>query len=213
MERKGHEYRKIIGLSPIIPVIVIKDVNDAVPLAKALLAGGIDIMEVTLRTNTALKAIELIAKEVPDMNVGAGTVCNEEDLIEAKKVGAKFVFSPGISKELIEASHIHEITLVPGVATASEVMLAQNNDIFFCKLFPASIVGGIKMLKALGGPFPKMRFCPTGGVNLDNMNEFLELENVLCIGGSWIVPDYMLKNKEFDKITQLCKEGLEKIKE
>ncbi|GGD36851.1 ketohydroxyglutarate aldolase [Malaciobacter pacificus] len=204
---------KIIGLSPIIPVIVIKDVNDAVPLAKALLAGGIDIMEVTLRTNTALKAIELIAKEVPDMNVGAGTVCNEEDLIEAKKVGAKFVFSPGISKELIEASHIHEITLVPGVATASEVMLAQNNDIFFCKLFPASIVGGIKMLKALGGPFPKMRFCPTGGVNLDNMNEFLELENVLCIGGSWIVPDYMLKNKEFDKITQLCKEGLEKIKE
>jgi 2-dehydro-3-deoxyphosphogluconate aldolase/(4S)-4-hydroxy-2-oxoglutarate aldolase len=204
---------KIIGLSPIIPVIVIKDENDAVPLAKALLAGGIDIMEVTLRTNAALKAIELIAKEVPDMNVGAGTVCNEEDLIEAKKVGAKFVFSPGISKELIEASHIHEITLVPGVATASEVMLAQNNDIFFCKLFPASIVGGIKMLKALGGPFPKMRFCPTGGVNLDNMNEFLELENVLCIGGSWIVPDYMLKNKEFDKITQLCKEGLEKIKE
>jgi 2-dehydro-3-deoxyphosphogluconate aldolase/(4S)-4-hydroxy-2-oxoglutarate aldolase len=204
---------KIIGLSPIIPVIVIKDENDAVSLAKALLAGGIDIMEVTLRTNAALKAIELIAKEVPDMNVGAGTVCNEEDLIEAKKVGAKFVFSPGISKELIEASHIHEITLVPGVATASEVMLAQNNDIFFCKLFPASIVGGIKMLKALGGPFPKMRFCPTGGVNLDNMNEFLELENVLCIGGSWIVPDYMLKNKEFDKITQLCKEGLEKIKE
>jgi 2-dehydro-3-deoxyphosphogluconate aldolase/(4S)-4-hydroxy-2-oxoglutarate aldolase len=204
---------KIIGLSPIIPVIVIKDENDAVPLAKALLAGGIDIMEVTLRTNAALKAIELIAKEVPDMNVGAGTVCNEEDLIEAKKVGAKFVFSPGISKELIEASHIHEITLVPGVATASEVMLAQNNDIFFCKLFPASIVGGIKMLKALGGPFPKMRFCPTGGVNLDNMNEFLELENVLCIGGSWIVPDYMLKNKEFDKITQLCKEGLEKLKE
>lgn len=204
---------KTVGLSPIIPVIVIKDENDAVPLAKALIAGGIDIMEVTLRTNAALKAIELIAKEVPEMNVGAGTVCNEYDLIKSKKAGAKFAFSPGISTELIEASHIHKISLIPGVATASEVMLAQNYDIFFCKLFPASIVGGIKMLKALGGPFPKMRFCPTGGVNLDNMNEFLELENVLCIGGSWIVPDYMLKNKEFDKITQFCKEGLEKIKE
>ena len=204
---------KIIGLSPIIPVIVIKDENDAVPLAKALLAGGIDIMEVTLRTDVALKAIELIAKEVPQMNVGAGTVCNEYDLVKAKKAGAKFVFSPGISQELIEASHIHEMTLVPGIATASEAMLAQNYDVYFCKLFPASIVGGIKMLKALGGPFPKMRFCPTGGVNLDNMNEFLELDNVLCIGGSWIVPDYMLKNKEFDKITKLCKEALEKTNE
>ena len=204
---------KIVGLSSIVPVIVINDESEALPLAKALLSGGIDIMEITLRTSAGLKAIEIISKELPEMNVGAGTVCNELDLINAKKAGAKFVFSPGISQELIEASHIHELILVPGVSTASEVMLAQNNDISFCKLFPASIVGGIKILKAFAGPFPKMRFCPTGGVNLDNMNEFLELENVLCIGGSWIVPDYMLKNKEFDKITQLCKEALEKTKE
>mgnify|MGYP005984907281 CR=1 FL=1 len=203
---------KIIGLSPIVPVVVIDDENDAVDLAKALLAGGIDIMEVTLRTSAGIKAIELISKEVPEMNIGAGTVCNEFDLVKAKQAGAKFVFSPGISHELLEASHIHGITIIPGVSTASEVMLAQNYDVFFCKLFPASIVGGTKILKAFGGPFPKVKFCPTGGVSLDNMNEFLELENVLCIGGSWIVPKDLLKDKKFDKITQLCLEALEKIR-
>lgn len=203
---------KVIGLAPIIPVVVIHDVNDAVPLAKALLDGGINIMEVTLRTNDALEAISLIAKEVPNMNVGAGTVCNEYDLIKAKKAGAKFVFSPGISQELIEASHIHHMMLIPGVATASEIMLAQNYDIYFCKLFPATVVGGIDILKAFGGPFPKMRFCPTGGVNLENMNDFLNLENVLCIGGSWIVSKDIIKNKDFGKISQLSLEALNKIK-
>mgnify|MGYP001160709464 CR=1 FL=1 len=203
---------KIVGLSSIVPVIVINDESEALPLAKALLSGGIDIMEITLRTSAGLKAIEIISKELPEMNVGAGTVCNELDLINAKKAGAKFVFSPGISQELIEASHIHEITLVPGVSTASEVMLAQNNNIFFCKLFPASIVGGLDILKAFSGPFPKMKFCPTGGVNLDNMCSFLELDNVLCIGGSWIVPKDLLLKQEYDKITQLSMEALSKIR-
>merc|ERR1711879_256178 len=127
--------------------------------------------EITLRTEAGLKAVEVIAKQMPSMNVGTGTVCNEDDIIASKKAGAKFVFSPGISQELIDAAKKHEITLIPGVATASEVMLAQNNGIFYCKLFPASIVGGVDILKAFNGPFPKMNFCPTGGVKLNNLND------------------------------------------
>lgn len=203
--------KDVMGISPIVPVIAIDDVKDALPLAKALQVGGVNIMEITLRTEAGLKAIELISKEMPSMNVGAGTVCNEEELIQAKNVGAKFVFSPGISVELIEASKKHNITLIPGVATASEVMLAQNNEIFYCKLFPATLAGGVDILKAFAGPFAKMRFCPTGGVNLNNLNDFLILKNVLCVGGTWFVPNDAIKNNDFEKITNLCKEAINSI--
>lgn len=203
--------QKIIETSPIIPVVVIENIEDALPLAKAIYEGGIKIMEVTLRSDIALEAIELISNEFPLMNVGAGTVCNEEDLINARNAGAKFVFSPGISNELIQASISQNMPLIPGVATASEVMMAQNNNIFFCKLFPATISGGVDLLKAFKSPFSKMKFCPTGGINLTNINEFLQLDNVLCVGGSWMVKKELIKEKNFEEIKNICKETLLKI--
>lgn len=203
--------QEVMEISPIVPVIAIDDEKDALPLAKALQEGGVNIMEITLRTQAGLKAIEIISKELPSMNVGAGTVCNEKELIQAKNAGAKFIFSPGISIELIEASKKHNITLIPGVSTASEVMLAQNNEIFYCKLFPATLSGGVEILKAFSGPFSKMRFCPTGGVNLNNLNDFLMLKNVLCVGGTWFVPKNEILNGEFDKITLLCKQAFASI--
>jgi 2-dehydro-3-deoxyphosphogluconate aldolase/(4S)-4-hydroxy-2-oxoglutarate aldolase len=203
--------KDVLNISPIVPVIALDNLEDALPLAKALQDGGINIMEITLRTKTGLKAIELISKEMPSMNVGAGTVCNAKDLEESIAHGAAFIFSPGISEELIKSAKQHDIALIPGVSTASEVMLAQNNDLFACKLFPAVQVGGVSILKAFSGPFPKMNFCPTGGVSLDNMNDFLSLNNVLCVGGSWLVPKYLLEEKNFSKITEIAKNSLERI--
>lgn len=204
--------KEIMEISPIVPVIAIDDVEQALPLAKALSEGGINIMEITLRTEAALAAIEIISKEFPSMYVGAGTVCNEEDVIKSKKSGAKFVFSPGISTELIDSAKKNQITLIPGVSTATEVMLAQNNELFYCKLFPALVVGGVDILKAFQGPFSKMNFCPTGGVSLHNLNQFLSLKNVLCVGGTWIVPKDEINKGNYYKITELCKEALESIK-
>lgn len=204
--------KDIMSVSPIVPVIAIDDEKDALSLAKALSNGGVNIMEITLRTKAGLKAVEIISKEMPEMNVGTGTVCNEEDIRLSKNAGAKFVFSPGISQELIDASKKYDITLIPGVATASELMLAQNNGIYYCKLFPATIVGGIDILKAFQGPFSNMNFCPTGGVTLNNLNDFLSLKNVLCAGGTWFVPKDSIKNNDFDTITKLCKEAISSIK-
>lgn len=198
----------VMKLSPIVPVIAIEDAEDALPLAQALLAGGIGLMEITLRTPAGIKAIEIIAKNLPQMAVGAGTVLNADDFKRAVDHGAQFVFSPGISLELMETSKALNIPFIPGVATASEVMLALNNGFEHCKLFPATAVGGIETLNGFYGPFPSMRFCPTGGINLHNLNDFLKLPNVLCAGGSWIVPKMVIKNKEFSSITKLCHEAL-----
>jgi len=203
--------KEAMEISPIIPVIQIDNKSDALPLAKALQNGGINIMEITLRTQVALEAIKEVSFNIPSMNVAAGTVCNEEDLVKSKEAGAKFVFSPGISQELIQASRKHSVTLIPGVSTASEVMLAQNNNIFYCKLFPAIFSGGIEILRAFAGPFPKMNFCPTGGINLNNLEDFLNLENVVCVGGTWLIPKSVIKEKNFEKITKLCQKAIEII--
>lgn len=203
---------EIMNLSKIVPVISINNEKDALNLANSLHKIGINIMEITLRTPQALKCIEHIAKNFPTMNVGAGTVCNTSDLIHAKQAGAKFVFSPGISEELITSAKEQNITLIPGVSTASEVMLAQNSGIVFCKLFPATLSGGVDILKAFSGPFSSMKFCPTGGINLKNMNDFLGLENVACIGGTWIVPKDVIEKNDFKTIEALCKEALNTIK-
>ena len=203
---------EIMKLSPIVPVIALESEEDALPLANALLEGGINIMEITLRTQAGLKAIEIISKHLPQMHVGAGTVLNGDDFKSAVEHGAAFIFSPGISEDLLQTSKQTGIALIPGVATASEVMLAKNHGFDHCKLFPATLAGGVEMLKALSGPFPTMRFCPTGGVNLNNLNEFLTLENVLCVGGSWIVPKALIKEKDFKKITKLCVEAKDSIK-
>ena len=203
---------EIMKLSPIVPVIALECEEDAIPLANALLEGGINIMEITLRTQAGLKAIEIISKHLPQMHVGAGTVLNGDDFKSAVEHGAAFIFSPGISEDLLQTSKQTGIALIPGVATASEVMLAKNHGFDHCKLFPATLAGGVEMLKALSGPFPTMRFCPTGGVNLNNLNEFLSLENVLCVGGSWIVPKALIKEKDFKQITRLCIEAKDSIK-
>lgn len=202
----------VMKLSPIVPVIALEHEEDALPLAKALLEGGINIMEITLRTPAGLKAIEIISKALPQMHVGAGTVLNSSDFKNAVAHGAAFVFSPGISEALMQTSKELNVALIPGVATASEVMLAKNNGFEHCKLFPATLAGGIEILKAFSGPFPSMRFCPTGGVNLDNINDFLSLDNVLCAGGSWIVPKQTMKEKDFKQITKLCIEAMQTIK-
>lgn len=202
----------VMRISTIVPVISLENEEDALALAEALLEGGITIMEVTLRTEAALKAIEVIAKSMPQMHVGAGTVFNALSFKRAVDHGAQFIFSPGISTELMQTSKNLSISLIPGVATASEVMLAHNNGFDHCKLFPATAVGGVETLRAFGGPFPSMRFCPTGGVNLHNLNDFLSLENVLCVGGSWIVPTQAIAQKNFKEVTRLCKEALQTIR-
>jgi 2-dehydro-3-deoxyphosphogluconate aldolase/(4S)-4-hydroxy-2-oxoglutarate aldolase len=203
--------QEIIDISPIIPVVTIEKIEDAIPLAKALVEGGIKIMEVTLRTPAGLDAIKQIALEVPNMCVGAGTVCDEIQMEQVLDYGAKFAFSPGISPELIRCAYDNSIPFIPGVATPSEVMRAKNHGIKYCKLFPASVVGGVEALKAYQGPFEDIYFCPTGGINLGNMNQYLALDNVPCIGGTWIVDKKLIANKEFDTITELCKEALATI--
>lgn len=204
--------KEVLELSPIVPVIAIDEVEDALPLAKALLAGGIKIMEITLRTDAALKSIEVIAQADIGMHVGAGTVLNPHDFKKAVEQGAAFVFSPGISEALIETSKELEIALIPGVSTASEVMLAHNHGLDACKLFPATSVGGVSLLKSFGGPFPEMNFCPTGGIKVDNMKSFLALSNVLCVGSSAIVSKKLLEEKNFEEITNLAKEALELVR-
>lgn len=203
---------EVMRISPIVPVVALENAEDALALAEALLEGGIAVMEITLRTDAALKAIEAIAKSMPQMHVGAGTVLNALSFKDAVDHGAQFVFSPGISSELMQTSKNLSISLIPGVATASEVMLAHNSGFDFCKLFPATAVGGVETLKAFGGPFASMRFCPTGGVSLSNLNDFLSLENVLCVGGSWIVPKQAIAQKNFKEVTRLCREALQSIR-
>lgn len=203
--------KEVMQISPIVPVIALNRVEDALPLAEALLDGGISIMEITLRTDAGLGAIEAISSSMPQMSVGAGTVNNALDFQKAVDHGSQFVFSPGISDELIQTSKRLNISLIPGVATASEIMIAQNSGLMECKLFPATVVGGVDALKAFGGPFGAMNFCPTGGINLQNMNDFLVLPNVLCVGGSWIVPYQAINDGNFGKITTLCQEALKSL--
>jgi len=204
---------ELFQISPVVPVVVLENAKDAVLLAEALLEGGIGIMEVTLRSDAALASIEAIAKAVPEMNVGAGTVINADDLLRVRDAGGQFSFSPGISPELLGTSAKECIPFIPGVATASEVMAAVNAGIGACKLFPATAVGGVSLLKGFAGPFPDMRFCPTGGIGLDNMNGFLALPNVDCVGGSWIVPKDAIAAGDFEKITALCRSALAKAAE
>ncbi len=204
--------REVMEVSPIVPVIALDRVEDALPLAEALFEGGISVMEITLRTEAGLKSIKTIAKSMPEMHVGAGTVVNADGFQKAVDHGSQFVFSPGISQELMQSSDDLNTALIPGVATASEVMLAQNSGFTHCKLFPATLAGGVDALKAFGGPFGSMRFCPTGGVKLSNLNDFLSLKNVVCVGGTWIVPKQAIAEGNFAEITRLCREALLSIK-
>ncbi len=199
---------EVLQISPIVPVVVIENIKDAVPLAQSLIEGGIQIIEVTLRSSCALEAIELIAKNVPKMRVGAGTILNPTQLEQAQNRGAEFLISPGLTIKLLEYAKKKDMPLIPGVSSSSEVMQALELGYNALKFFPAEYCGGVKLLNAFNGPFKGVKFCPTGGISADNMHSYLNLENVLCVGGSWLTPKNLIQNKEWDKITEICKRSL-----
>jgi 2-dehydro-3-deoxyphosphogluconate aldolase/(4S)-4-hydroxy-2-oxoglutarate aldolase len=192
---------------PVIPVIVLQQVSDAVPLAEALVAGGVRVLEVTMRTPVALQCMEAIAKAVPDAIVGAGTIRSAADARAAKDAGCRFAVSPGYTADIGRACREVGLPLLPGVATASEVMTANADGLFFLKFFPAVQAGGLAMLKALAGPFPDVVFCPTGGITVQSAPEFLAQPNVKVCGGSWLTPADAVQGKDWARITKLAREA------
>ena len=192
---------------PVIPVIVINHIDEAVPLAEALIEGGIKVLEVTLRTECALKAIEAISKSVPQAIVGAGTLRTKADATNAKLAGSQFAVSPGYTSEMGAICRDIDLPLLPGVSTGSEVMTANNEGYEFLKLFPAVAVGGINLLKGFSGPFADVKFCPTGGVTIDSAKDFLSLPNVPVCGGTWLTPKTLVEQKKWAEITRLAKEA------
>lgn len=193
--------------SRVVPVIVLHDPAHAVPLAHALLAGGIDVMEITLRSAAALTAIEAVAKAVPQMHLGAGTVTRVHEVQQVIDAGASFALSPGGTDALIEAVRAARLPFIPGVMTPTEVMHRREQGFTLMKLFPAAQAGGLAMLKALGAPLPDAMFCPTGGVSPDNLKDFLKLPNVAMAGGSWLTPADALAQGNWAHITQLAREA------
>lgn len=193
--------------APVIPVIVLHDVAHAVPLARALVAGGIRMLEVTLRTPQALACIEAIARDVPDAVVGVGTLRSAADAQAAQMAGARFVVSPGYTHAIGQTCRDLGLPLLPGVATGSEIMAAQEDGYTQLKFFPALQAGGVSMLKAWQGPFGDVQFCPTGGVSPANAREFLALSNVVCVGGSWLTPADAVQSGDWERISQLAREA------
>jgi 2-dehydro-3-deoxyphosphogluconate aldolase / (4S)-4-hydroxy-2-oxoglutarate aldolase len=196
---------ELVSFGPVIPVIVLERVEHAVPLARALVAGGVRVLEVTLRTKAALACIEAIAKQVPEAIVGAGTLRTADDVHAAKKAGCQFGVSPGYTSEIAQTCRAVGLPLLPGVATASEVMQANAEGFSFLKFFPATAAGGIPMLKALAGPFPDVAFCPTGGITPETAPQFLALPNVKVCGGSWLTPSDAVNAGDWARITALAK--------
>ena len=190
---------------PVIPVIVINNVDEAVPIAEALVEGGIKVLEVTLRSECALEAIERIATKVPSAIVGAGTLRTDADATNAKIAGSQFAVSPGYTPAMGGICKHIDLPLLPGVSTGSEVMQANNDGFDFLKLFPAVAVGGINLLKGFNGPFSNIQFCPTGGITIDSAPEFLKLPNVPVCGGTWLTPNDLVKAKKWDEISKLAK--------
>ncbi len=199
---------QIMAAGPVVPVIVIDKLEQAVPLAKALVAGGVWVLEVTLRTACAVEAIRTIAQDVPDAIVGAGTVLNPQQLADVMEAGAQFAISPGLTDELLKAATEGSIPLIPGISTVSELMLGIRYGLREFKFFPAEANGGIRMLQAIGDPFSQVRFCPTGGITSNNYRDYLALKNVLCVGGSWLVPADALEKGDYARITELAKQAV-----
>ena len=195
----------LAAFGPVIPVIVLERVEHAVPLARALVQGGVRVLEVTLRTRAALACIEAIAREVPEAIVGAGTLRTADDVHAAKKAGCVFGVSPGYTSEIAQTCRAVGLPLLPGVATASEVMWANAEGFSFLKFFPATAAGGVPMLKALAGPFPDVVFCPTGGITPETARQFLSLSNVKVCGGSWLTPADAVTAGDWSRITALAR--------
>ncbi|OAI16317.1 keto-deoxy-phosphogluconate aldolase [Methylomonas lenta] len=199
--------KEVMTTSPVMPVMVINQIEHAVPLARALVEGGLKVLEITLRTSVALECIRRIKAEVPDAIVGAGTIINTQTLHQAIDAGAQFIVSPGITDSLLDASLTCGVPVLPGVITPSEVMRLLEKGITAMKFFPAEAAGGIPMLKSIGGPLPQIMFCPTGGVNLNNATDYLALSNVACVGGSWMAPADLVDAENWAEITRRAVEA------
>ena len=204
MEKFAEIYIRI-GKASIIPVIKLNRVEEAVPLAQALLAGGIPVAEVTFRTEAAAEGIATIRREVPQMLVGAGTVLTTDQAVAAVEAGAQFVVSPGSNGKIIDKVLAAGVAMIPGVATPTEIEAAMERGLWVVQFFPAEALGGVTMLKALAGPYPQMKFVPTGGISASNMKEYLQQKNVLAVGGSWMV------QSDLDVVQQLCEEACKSV--
>ncbi|MGW7354003.1 bifunctional 4-hydroxy-2-oxoglutarate aldolase/2-dehydro-3-deoxy-phosphogluconate aldolase [Streptomyces sp. Z26] len=197
----------LLDLAPVIPVVVLDDAADAVPLARALVAGGLPAIEVTLRTEAALDSIRAINEEVPDALVGAGTVRAPEQVRKAMAAGARFLVSPGSTVRILDTMQASGLPFLPGVSTVSETLALLERGIAELKFFPAEAAGGAPFLKAMAGPLPQARFCPTGGISPSIAPEYLELSNVGCVGGSWMIPPDALAEKDWERVTRLAEEA------
>ncbi|WP_207917390.1 bifunctional 4-hydroxy-2-oxoglutarate aldolase/2-dehydro-3-deoxy-phosphogluconate aldolase [Streptomyces sp. BK205] len=196
-----------LDLAPVLPVVVLQDASDAVPLARALVAGGLTAIEVTLRTPVALDAIRAIAGEVPDAVVGAGTVITPQQVQESVAVGARFLVSPGWTDVLLQAMRESGVPFLPGVSTASEVVALLERGVTEMKFFPAEAAGGTAYLKSLSGPLPQARFCPTGGIGPGNAPAYLKLPNVSCVGGTWMLPADAIAARDWGRVKALAREA------
>ncbi len=206
MPQDAAALRQTLSLAPVIPVIIINDVSQARPLAEALVAGGLPVLEVTLRTAHALQAIEIMAR-VPGAVVGSGTVRTPLQMGHSVDAGCQFMVSPGASPRLLEAAEEHRIPLLPGIGTPTEAMTASEHGYTFLKFFPAEALGGVKVLKAYASPLPDITFCPTGGIDMAKAPEYLALPNVICVGGSWVMPADAIEAGDWKRIEQLAREA------
>ena len=200
-------FQELLGSTRVVPVITVEDADTAVPLAEALVAGGLQVLEITLRTDAGLESIRRIAAEVPGAVVGAGTVTTPQQLLDARNAGAQFIVSPGCTESLVLAASAAGGVFLPGAVTASEVLGLLEHGITTMKFFPAESSGGIAALKALGAPFPQVSFCPTGGIGLATAPDYLALPNVVCLGGSWMVPSELIAQRAWAPITTLATEA------
>ncbi len=196
--------KEIMSKSRVIPVVVIEDLDDAVPLAQALVKGGLKVLEVTLRTPVAIDSIKLIKNQVKGAIVGSGTVVDLKTFKASVEVGVDFIVSPGTTDELLKAFASQPIPILPGVSTASEVMKLMNLGYDAMKFFPAEAAGGVNMIKSIGGPIPQVTFCPTGGINLNNAKAYLSLKNVTCVGGTWMLDKQLIADKKWTEISRLA---------
>lgn len=207
MQKKLEKLTAILEGQPMIPVLKIEQLADAVPLARALVSGGLAAIEITLRTPDAIDAIRLVASEVPDAIVGAGTVLSPRNYDSAVDAGARFIVSPGTTQELLDTARDASVPFLPGAITPSEIMALREEGFSILKFFPAEQSGGAAFLKSLASPLAGTRFCPTGGISLKNAKDYLSLSNVVCVGGTWVAPDELIAAGEWEKITLLAREA------
>ena len=200
--------RNLLAGNPVIPVITLDRVEDAVPLAEALVAGGLKVLEVTLRTEAAIEGIKQIIKHVPGAIVGTGTVCNEQQIKLSEDIGCQFMISPGATDKLLQAAQKSSVPFLPGISSVSELMCGLEYGHRDFKFFPAEAAGGVPVLKAMAGPFGDVKFCPTGGIGLHNVLAYLALPNVLCVGGSWIAQPKLIQEKNWAEIEKLAREAV-----